>query len=471
MMHHLRKSLIVVVALALLAGGAVADETAEKIRAVTEKMSKSLVTVSFYVKRDDGVRVDARVQGCVVGAGNLVMITSRAISDAVPMEQYHDFEAIVPRGDQIDTYEAEYLGKDNTAQVAFLRITDASAPQLPAVQFDETVQLQPGDPIISYASLGEPDAYKRIVQTVRVAAVLDRPYRMQMVDGNLGVLGTPVVTLDGQVVGIVGIHVLDRGKGAGQNRMAPIKVVWPTERFIERLNNPPTGGKRVKRPWLGVGEINPLSKDMAEFYNLGEQRGVIIGRIIEGTPADTAGLKAADIILALDGKAITGAEGQLVPTFQNMLKQLKIGQEITLDVFRDAKVQKIKVTLAEQPKTPAEAERYRNKKFGMTVREMVLVDTIVRELPRAEPGVVVDFVEPSGWAQVGDLQTGDVVKKVQGRDVADLDAFKTVFEEEVAKKPKEIVLFVLRGKAETKVLRIEPRWDGEEKPANGDAGK
>lgn len=471
MTHHLRKSLIVAAAFVLSAGSVLADETAEKIRAVTDTLSKSLVTVSYYVEGDDGARRDIRVQGCVVGADNLVMLTSRAISDAVPMEQYHDFEVIVSRGDQFDTYKAEYLGKDDTAQVAFLRITDTSAPKLPVVQFDETVQLQPGDPIISYASLGEPDAYKLIVRTVRVAAVLDRPYRMQMVDGSLGVLGTPVVTLDGQVVGIVGIHVLDRGKGAGQRRRTPMTVIWPTERFIKRLNNPPAGGQRVKRPWLGVGEINPLSKDMAEFYNLGERRGVIIGRIIEGTPADTAGLKAADIVLALDGKAITGAEGQLVPTFQNMLKQLKIGQEITLDVFRDAKVQKIKVTLAEQPKTPAEAERYRNKQFGLTVREMVLVDTIVRELPRAELGVVVDFVEPSGWAQVGDLQTGDVVKKVQGRDVADLEAFKTVFEEEVAGKPKEIVLFVLRGKTETKLIRIEPRWDGEEKPANGDEKK
>jgi hypothetical protein len=48
--------------------------------------------------------------------------------------------------------------------------------------------------------------------------------------------------------------------------------------------------------------------------------------------------------------------------------------------------------------------------------------------------------------------------------VPDLDAFTKVFEEEIAKKPKEIVLFVLRGKKETKLIRIEPRWDAETKP-------
>jgi len=440
------------------------DDVAERIRAVTEALSPSIVTASYYVERDDGSRVDARVLACVVGPQNLIMMSSRAISDAVPMEQYHDFEIIVAKGSDIETYRAEYLGKDDTAQVAFLRTTDPSAPQLPPVTFTPGADFQRGDPMITFASLGEPDAYKLIVHMVRVSAVLDKPFTMAMVDGNLGILGTPVVRPDGRIVGIVGVHVLDRGKTAGQRRMAPIRVVWPTERFIERVKNPPEGGRRVKRPWLGVSELNPLTKDMAEFYGLGERRGVIIGRVIEGTPADKAGIKAADIILAVDGKNITGAEGQLVPFFQNELKEMTIGQEVTFEIYRDAKTQTVKVTLAEQPKSAGEARRTKNRQFGMTVRELVLLDTVLRELPRDEKGVIVDYVEPSGWAQDGGLEVGDIIKKVQDRGVADLDEFTKVFSEEVAKKPKEIVLFVLRGKKETKLLRIEPRWDAEKKP-------
>jgi len=370
----------------------------------------------------------------------------------------------VATGSDIETYAAEYLGKDDTAQLAFLRTTDPSAPQLPPVAFAPVAEFQRGDPVLTFGSLGEPDAYKLIVQMARVSAVLDKPFTMAMVHGNLGVLGTPVVTLDGRVVGIVGIHVLDRGKTAGQRRMAPIQVVWPTERFIERLKSPPEGGRRVKRPWLGVSELNPLTKDMAEFYGLGERRGVIVGRVIGGTPADTAGIKAADIILAVDGTNITGAEGQLVPFFQNELKEMAIGQDVTFEIYRDAKTQTVKVTLAEQPKSAGEARRTKNREFGVTVREIVLLDTVLRELPRDEKGVVVDYVEPSGWAQDGGVEVGDIIKKVQDRDVADLDAFTKVFDEEIAKKPKEVVLFVLRGKKETKLVRIEPRWDAETKP-------
>ena len=94
---------------------------------------------------------------------------------------------------------------------------------------------------------------------------------------------------------------------------------------------------------------------------------------------------------------------------------------------------------------------------------MVLMDTVDRELPSTEKGVIVDFLEQSGWAQDGGLDAGDIIKKVQDRDTPDLDSFTKVFQEEIARKPKELVIFVLRGKKETQLIRIEPRWDAEPK--------
>ena len=134
------------------------------------------------------------------------------------------------------------------------------------------------------------------------------------------------------------------------------------------------------------------------------------------------------------------------------------GETLELEVWRAGKLRKINVTLAPMPKTVAEAERFTDENFGLTVREMVLADRVARELPASETGVVVAFLKPAGWAYDGGLRPGDIIKKVHDQDTATLAEFKKVFRAEVAKKPKEIVLFVLRGKKDTQLLRIEPRW-------------
>ncbi|NIA20632.1 MAG: PDZ domain-containing protein [Anaerolineaceae bacterium] len=467
--YRILASLVAVALLAWPASPAKADPPAEALRAALAKVQPSLVIVSFYIEADDGQRVDLRFLGTVVGKDNLVMFSSLIMSDRYPIDQYHDFQIIIPGDRELKTFDAEYLGKDAVARVAFLRVTDASAPQLPPLEFVEGARLEIGDPVVGFMNLGEPDAYKVATQMTRVQVVIDKPYTLYPVSGGLGLPGTPAVTLDGKVVGLVAMHTLNRGTNA-RPRPGNTQIVWPTERFIERVKNPPQGGKRVKLPWLGVGGLGPVSEDLAEFLGLGDRRGVQIGRVIAGTPAARGGMKAEDIILAIGGKDITGTEGQLVKSFQNEIRELKIGQEVEFEVFRAGKSVKLKITLGEQPKTQAEAERYKNKQFGLTVRELVLNDTVGRELPNDEKGVVVHFIEPAGWAEAGGLQVEDIVKKVQGSEITTVEDFKTIFEKEVEKKPKEIVLFVLRGfkKKETQLIRIEPRWESSDKEAGQD---
>lgn len=439
---------------AIVAGPARADEMAEQIREVVEKIEPSLAVATFYIERDDGQRADIRVPAVAVGPDNLMMITSIVISDRFAAEQYHDFKIAV--GD--DEYDAEYLGKDDTARVAFLRTTDPEAPTLPAVEFARDPTLELGEPVITFAMLGEANANKLVIRTSRIAARIDKPYTVYLLDGGVGNQGAPTVLLNGTVVGVVGLHMFARQGQQGQ----PSQVLWPTARFAERLDNPPTGGERIREAWLGVAALNPVTKNLAEFYDLGDARGVIVGRVIEGTPADGVDLQPTDIILSIDGEDVSGPEGQLVQSFQNMLREKKIGQEITLEVFREGRgAENVSVVLGEQPKTAGEAERYRNDQFGFAVRELVLGDTLVRDLPTDEPGALVSFVESAGWAEAGGLREGDIVKKVGDRGIADLDEFKAAFTETIEDRPGEVVLFVLRGKKDTKLVRIEPRWAGD----------
>jgi S1-C subfamily serine protease len=444
---------------------ALADDLAEQIRTAYEKAAPSTVVVGFYVQRDDGARADARILGCAVDEKGLVMIPSAAIPAQIALAQFHDFKVIINEGDDLKEYQAEYQGKDEQAQVAFIRVTDEKAPPLVPIVFDTDVRLKVGDPVLSFSMLGEPDGYARAVQLTRVAVRIDQPVTTFLVNGSLGGPGTPVLTLDGRAVGIVGLVQINRATNA-RPKWSLAEVIWPAERFMERLANPPQGGAVVRRPWLGVETLTPVTKDLAEYFKLGDRRGVVVGQIIAKSPADKAGLKAEDIILAVDGQGLKGTEGQLVENFGNDMRERKVGDALTLTVWRGGEEKSLKITLAEQPKTAAEAERFRDAQFGLTVREMVLADRIERELPADEKGVVVSFIDPAGWAADGGLRGGDIVRKVQDKDTPDLRTFRRIFQETVKDKPKEVVLFVLRGKTETQVVRLEPRWDAE-KPAGG----
>jgi len=151
-----RLGIAAVLALVAAAGwptAAVADATAETLRTVLDKVQPSLVIVSFYIEADDGRKAEARFLGSVVGENNLVMFTSLVIRDNVAISQYKDFRVIVPGAVDGKSYTAEYLGKDDVAQVAFVRVTDPSAPKLPPLEF-EAAELQIGDPVVGFGNLG-----------------------------------------------------------------------------------------------------------------------------------------------------------------------------------------------------------------------------------------------------------------------------------------------------------------------------
>jgi serine protease Do len=444
--------------LVLLPAAAVrADETADRIRRVQQQVTPSTVIISFYIEREDGARADAHVLGTVVGKGNLVMFASAAIPSQIPLSQFRGFHVVVTKGDDLVEYEAEYLGKDEQSQVAFVKVTDPEAPSLPPLEFVEDVEVRIGDPLLTLANLGEPDGFARVIQLGRVSARLDQPVVTYLVTKGLGSPGTPVMTLDGKAVGIVGLVRINRATNA-RPKWSLAEVLWPVERFIERLRNPPKGGASVKQAWLGVHTLTPVTKDLAEYFELGDKRGVVVGQVIDGSPAEKAGIRPEDIILGVGDDPVVGTEGQLVENFVNRIRERDVGEKVALTVWRDGKTRDVTVTLARQPKGPGEAERYAKEAFGMTVREMVVQDYISRELPRDEKGVVVSFLKPAGWAADGGLQVNDIIKKVQDRPTPDLATFKKVFEEVVEEKPEEIVLFVLRGKKDTQLVRIEPRW-------------
>src|SRR3954449_8644288 len=143
-----------------------------------------------------------------------------------------------------------------------------------------------------------------------------------------------------------------------------------------------------------------------------------------------------------------------------MLRQRKIGAEVTLDVVRPPEQDptQLKVKL-EAPPTPAsELKRYRDDDFEFTAREMSFDDRVNNKLDESLRGVVIEKVEPASWAQVAHVTTGDILISVDGKPTPDAGAIETVMKSVKQKKQKHVVFFVRRG-IHTMFLELEPGWD------------
>jgi S1-C subfamily serine protease len=141
-----------------------------------------------------------------------------------------------------------------------------------------------------------------------------------------------------------------------------------------------------------------------------------------------------------------------------MLRQRKIGSQVTLLVVRDGEPRQVKVTLEAPPAPPSELKRYRDEEFEFAAREMSFDDRVTNKLDDSLRGVVVERVDPAGWAQVARVAVGDILVSVDGRPTPNVDALKSVMDRVKQRRQKRVVFFVKRG-IHTTFLELEPGWD------------
>ena len=97
----------------------------------------------------------------------------------------------------------------------------------------------------------------------------------------------------------------------------------------------------------------------------------------------------------------------------------------------DSRVDSLNVTavLGELPISAGDAPRYEEENFDMTIRDMVFADYNARNLdPEKIKGVIVDKLEAGGWAAVDGMRAGDIILKINDREVESIEDCKPIFE-------------------------------------------
>jgi len=227
-----------------------------------------------------------------------------------------------------------------------------------------------------------------------------------------------------------------------------------------------TSGK-VVRGWLGVG-IQPLGRDLRQALGLGELEGALVADVQRNSPAEKAGLKRGDVVVALNGKAVV-EPGAL----SREIAMMKPGTDVQLRVNRDGKERNVDVRIGQLPEERAGAAGGEDEEpdeelggepgtrrggHGQTVNDLGLqldnlTDATRRQLGygREVAGALITGVATGSPADDAGLRPGDVIAQVDRHDVANANAAVRALSS--AEPP--ILLLVRRGSS-TVFVTISP---------------
>ena len=228
-------------------------------------------------------------------------------------------------------YDAKVVGADPLTDIALL---DIEGSNLPTVAFGSSDAMRVGDEVIA---MGNPLGLGGTVTTGIISAK-DRNINAGPFDEflqtdaaiNRGNSGGPLFNNEGQVIGVNTAIFSPDGASAGIGFAVPSDLV---SKIVADLQD----DGQIDRGWLGV-QIKPVSEEVATVLGLSDGEGTQIERVMEGTPAQKAGLKAGDIILSFGGadiaeaRDLTRAVASTPPDTASKIEVLRKGERLMLDV-------------------------------------------------------------------------------------------------------------------------------------------
>src|SRR5687767_148032 len=295
-----------------------------------------------------------------------------------------DGEVTVRLADAKREFKAKVIGADERTDIALLKI---DATGLPTVKLGKSSALQPGEWV---AAIGSPFGFENTI-TAGIISATGRslpaetyvPFIQTDVAVNPGNSGGPLINLAGEVVGVNSMIYSQTGGYMGVSFAIPIEVALDVAKQLRAEG-------KVTRGRLGV-RIQPMTKELAQSFRLKEPNGALIATVEPGSPADKAGLKAGDVVLAFNGQAIDDAN-----KLPRLVAETKPGASATLRVWRDGKAEEVKFTAAELM-SEIKAAKAPQEKAGKPNR----LGLVVSELPAAQRralgiayGLVVEGADP-----------------------------------------------------------------------------
>jgi serine protease DegQ len=269
--------------------------------------------------------------GVIVGAEGLILTNHHVVESA------DEIEVALADG---RTFPAKMVGSDPETDLAVIKI---DAQDLPAITFSPN-RLSVGDVVLA---IGDPFGVGQTV-TQGIVSALGRNHlgintyeNFIQTDAtiNPGNSGGALVDVQGDLVGISSAIYSRSGGSMGIGFAIPVNIV---QHVMEQIVK--TGS--VTRGWLGV-EAQDISEEMALSLQRKDQTGALITGVLQGGPADRAGIKPGDILLTIDGHVVSNGSEML-----NLIAALKPDGRVGINLERNGKKLSVRAMIARRPTPP-----------------------------------------------------------------------------------------------------------------------
>ncbi len=415
--------------------------------------------VQFYKNVSSQAQIGSYIKirqhriGVIVSADGLVMVNS----DVYPLSldilsgdgasffsgEPSNFTVILSDGSE---YPAEFVGKDDQVQVAFVRLTDPPQTPLPYVSFVPGDSVQVGDPVYLLEILGESYQFEPLFTSYVINAVIRHPRRKFLIKNGETALSAGGLVLNA-AGGAIGVTLRSMAAGEGFHESMEFEdygksylEIAPSEWLTPLIAAPPALEKSIYRgkSWFGVG-MQALTADLKTYWKVPAAGGVVIDRVYPDSPAEHAGLKIGDVIIAVDDKPLEIQRDEELGRFRELITRQPPGKTLSLKFFRDGKIREKKITLAPAPRAIDLAEKYQLSELGLEVRRLTRDILYDYNLPLDAKGVYVFQVDRAAPAGLGGLEAGSIITAVNGQPIANLSDFQEKMARVLADKPAKLM--------------------------------
>jgi serine protease DegQ len=278
-----------------------------------------------------------------LGSGVIVNSQGYILTNNHVIEEADEIDVSLPDGRKA---LAKVVGTDPDTDLAVIKI---DLPDLPAITLGQTEQASVGDVVLA---IGNPFGVGQTVTMGIISALGRNDVGINTYENfiqtdaavNPGNSGGALVDSNGNLLGINSAIYSRSGGSLGIGFAIPVSTI---KSVLEAII---TNGK-VVRGWIGV-EPQDITTEMAESFNIKQTAGAIIAGVVRGGPADNAGIRPGDIVMAVDGKTVVNRTEIL-----NLIAQLKPNSKIKFKILRRTTESNVDVVVGKRPPLKREEQR------------------------------------------------------------------------------------------------------------------